>query len=401
MPSINAVHMVSTVTSNPEQFGRSVSILTGPTLILVVGAPKWDGGRAYVYDTSGSLLEVKMAPDKTNGDLFGHSVATHGPGHYYVGAPGNDDGNGFDSGSVYIFEGTTLVSEITAVDVEALDRFGESIAAADSLLLVGAPTNRTGIGSVYLFTDEGTELDKLEPSDGIVGMDFGSAVTLTTDIIVVGAKFHLNGIDAIGAVYLFDAKTSSFITKIVPSDGGDKDRFGTSLAILDGTIAIGSPGNSNANGVESGAVYLYGINGVFIQKIIAPDGRDGDRFGRSVAITSQMIAVSARENHFYGPDGGAVYIFDENGLFLQKIHSPNGEANDRFGWDLVADENNFLIGAYLEKIPTGATGGAYYHMVEIPSKSPSVQPSKSPSVQPSKSPSVPPSKGGSGIIIQS
>ena len=97
-----------------DQFGYSVSIDAD---CLVVGAPKDDvdyaginSGSAYIFKRRAAswTLQAKLtALDSAYNDYFGHSVSIDGD-YVIVGAPENDS-NGKDSGSAYIFKriGTT------------------------------------------------------------------------------------------------------------------------------------------------------------------------------------------------------------------------------------------------------------------------------------------------------
>ena len=69
-----------------------------------------NSGKAYIFDvTTGSLLHTLHNPnaDGTSiSDWFGHSVAISG-NRVVVGAVYEDDAGGTDSGKVYIFDATT------------------------------------------------------------------------------------------------------------------------------------------------------------------------------------------------------------------------------------------------------------------------------------------------------
>ena len=65
-----------------------------------------DSGSAYVFSAStGTQLHKLLPLDGVAGDLFGRSVAVSGD-TVVVGAEGKDD-NGSDSGSAYVFSAST------------------------------------------------------------------------------------------------------------------------------------------------------------------------------------------------------------------------------------------------------------------------------------------------------
>jgi hypothetical protein len=97
----------SDLDADGDHFGNSVSIdgdyvVVGASLDDDMGK---DSGAAYIYKREGLswFLQVKLtAPDGNEGDNFGHGVSISG-GYVIIGAP-NDDDNGENSGSVYIFK---------------------------------------------------------------------------------------------------------------------------------------------------------------------------------------------------------------------------------------------------------------------------------------------------------
>ena len=109
---------------------KSVAVGNGK---IVVGAREDDdngaeSGSAYIFDLDGTQLSKITASDGASDDFFGTSVAV-GNGRIVVGASGDDD-NGSSSGSAYIFDldGTQL-AKITASDGAASDFFGTSVAS--------------------------------------------------------------------------------------------------------------------------------------------------------------------------------------------------------------------------------------------------------------------------------
>ena len=96
-------------TSANDQFGYSVSVDGN---YAIVGAFSEDdaggtySGKAYIFDaTTGSLLHTLHNPnaDGTSAnDSFGYSVAISG-NRVVVGAHGEDDAGGTDSGKAYIY----------------------------------------------------------------------------------------------------------------------------------------------------------------------------------------------------------------------------------------------------------------------------------------------------------
>ena len=138
-----------------DRFGSSVAVGSGR---IVVGAYRNDdiipnSGSAYIFDLDGTN-EVKItASDAAGSDNFGISVAV-GSGRIVVGAPYDND-NGFESGSAYIFDldGNQL-TKITASDGASTDYFGYSVAVGSGRIVVGAyedDDNGSNSGSAYIY----------------------------------------------------------------------------------------------------------------------------------------------------------------------------------------------------------------------------------------------------------
>ena len=143
--------------ANSDNFGLSVAV-SGST--IVVGARYDDdnggnSGSAYIFDPAGQFVSKLTAPDGAGGDYFGVSVAVDGS-KIVVGAHLDDDNGGFESGSVYIFNTSgQFVSKLTAPDATRKDYFGFSVAVDGSTIVAGAyqdDDNGSNSGSAYVFS---------------------------------------------------------------------------------------------------------------------------------------------------------------------------------------------------------------------------------------------------------
>ncbi len=132
---------------------------------------------------------------------------------------------------------------------------------------------------------------KLLPRDGASGHLFGNSIAIDNGVVAVGAIWDDdNGSDS-GSAYLFDASTGVQIAKLLPSDGAAGDHFGLSIAIDDGVVAVGASGD-DVNGPNSGSAYLLDAStGAQIAKLLPDDGAAGDRFGHSIAINDGVVAM--------------------------------------------------------------------------------------------------------------
>ena len=325
--------IVASDAATSDWFGYSVAISDTK---VVVGARRDDdlgdnSGSAYVYNADGTG-EVKItASDGAIGDQFGWSVAISDT-HIVVGTPDNDDAGG-DSGSVYVYntDGTGEV-KITASDGAADDNFGRSVAVSDTHVVVGAQGDNANQGSVYVYNLDGTGEVKITASDGATDDDFGLSVAVSDTHVVVGAQ----GDNANqGSVYVYNLDGTGE-QKITASDGAQNDFLGSSVAISATKVAVGSPYNDEGSTRNSGAVYVYNLDGTGEQKITASDGATNDQFGGSVAISDTKVVVGAPFNDDAGDNSGSVYVYNLDGTGELKIVASDGVAGDQFGGSVAA-----------------------------------------------------------------
>jgi hypothetical protein len=276
-----------------DWLGGSVAV-TGDGSTAVVGAAGYEDttdeataenlGAAYVFARRGGAWteEVKLtADDGDDGDRFGSSVAVNGDSPtVLVGARRDEDPNGFDAGSAYVFELTggewSQQAKLAASDGDRWETFGRSVALAGdgTTALIGAsqhsaPSGRAA-GAAYVFSRNAgswSEETKLVASDGDFDDRFGRSVALSVDgtTAIVGAfqDEDPNG-DRAGSAYQFDWSTDgtwSEEVKLVATDGDAKDNFGDSVAVSgDSTTAlVGAPGDEDPNGDFAGSAYTFSL----------------------------------------------------------------------------------------------------------------------------------------------
>ena len=312
---------------------------------LIIGAASVTHGEA-----------IKLVPGEVaTGDRYGSAVSMWKT-LAVVGAP-LDDENGADAGAVFLLRrdcsAWVVDKKILHEQVVAGDQFGSAVEIRDDLLVVGADA---GAGAAYVFRLHGDDWlfeQKLLPDPAVSRRNFGAAVAIGVDVIVVGAdEDDENGTDS-GATYVFrfDGKGWAREQKLLASDGEAFDFFGRSVAIDGDTCLIGSP-LAFATGSFAGAVYRFHFNGttwVEEQKLMADDGGDGDGFGSSVAFDSATTVVGSPLDNGTGiDDSGSAYVFGSDALTwvqLQKLLPPKEAAFDRFGFSVALSGETLVIGS--------------------------------------------------------
>ncbi|MBN2160397.1 MAG: InlB B-repeat-containing protein [Spirochaetes bacterium] len=317
-------------------------------------------------------------------DYFGRSVAVDGS-TIVVGAYGedcdetsidnadgdpepadsNNNNDALYSGAAYVFKTAAgnwyQDAYLKASNAEESDNFGYSVAVSGSIIAVGAD---------------------------------GEASNQTTITNADGSASTNNKADSSGAVYVFKRTlTKPRVYEWVqdaylkPSNTGEDDSFGTSVAVDGLTIAVGADGEdssqttiTNTNGsastdngaYSSGAVYVFKLSTKTLYwyqdaYLKASNAEAYDYFGDSVAVSGDTIVVGAygedsSQTGITNDDGsassnntalysGAVYVFKNvSGTWVQDAYlkASNAEAYDRFGYSVAVDGDTIVVGAYGE-----------------------------------------------------
>ena len=192
-----------TVTVGPPAQPTGLTAEAGDTQATLA----WDDpsdGSIIEYDYLQAQVGKLTAFDGAANDYFGHSVAVDGD-TMVAGAYGDDD-KGVDSGSAHLFTRQSgvwsRVAKLTASDGAGSDYFGFSVAVEGDTVegdtvVVGAAQdddNGSNSGSAYVFkkpTSGGwataSEAAKLTDSDGAANDNFGWSVAVSGDTVMVGA----------------------------------------------------------------------------------------------------------------------------------------------------------------------------------------------------------------------
>ncbi|MCF6262960.1 MAG: FG-GAP repeat protein [Xanthomonadales bacterium] len=362
-------------TGSSDWFGISVAI-SGDTMVVgasledsnIIGINNGDGsdnlasnsGAVYVFVRSGNSWQQQAylkASNTGGGDEFGFSVAISGD-TIIVGAP-HEDGNGTgvnlgdqdnneesSSGAVYAFTRTagiwTQQAYIKASNAEFNDRFGKSVSVSADTMVVGAyleDSSATTVdgdaddnladdsGAAYVFTRTGDEWSQsayLKASNAETTDYFGYAVAISADTIVVGAQnegsnaTQINGdqgnnlASLSGAAYVFIRTVNSWEQQsyLKASNSNSSDRFGFSVAISGETIAVGAHFEDSAD---------TGVNGT---------GTNNSAFS-----------------------SGAAYAFNRtNTTWTQQAYlkASNTDNTDLFGFSVAVSGDLLLVGSRLE-----------------------------------------------------
>jgi len=267
-------------------------------------------------------------------------------------------------------------TKITASDGAYDDQFGVSVAVSGNLAVVGAyyedqMGSESGSAYVYEYAGNGwIQQAKLVASDGYSGDLFGYSVSISGDVILVGANGDDDKGSSSGSAYIFERTANGWVqtAKLVASDGASSDYFGGSVAIDGNAAIVGAYGKDENSVSDAGAAYVFerAGNGLWIQqaKLTAPDGYSGDQLGGAVAISEGHAIAGARLDDDKGSDSGSAYLYEKagNGWVLQtKLNASDGYGGDQFGTSVCISENISMVGAPLDDDKGSNAGSAYIY----------------------------------------
>lgn len=253
------------------------------------------------------------------------------------------------------------VARLTAFDAAGDDLYGESTAAVSSLVAVGSSMKNSGAGIVDVYVNTGGDWNYFRRVEGgdsrFPEQAFGSSVALSNTRLFVGApKYAIPGSLNIqrGALYVFANRGSDFeqIQLLTVSDSEDYDYLGSAMAYDadQGHLIVGAPGRNN----REGAAYVYRDGGgtfTQTQKLTASDGTQFSDFGGSMAMTNVWAAIGAANKN---SGTGAVYVFERMAsdyVEIQKITAPDGVETDKFGSSVAMEGDLLAITAPAKQRP--------------------------------------------------
>jgi hypothetical protein len=373
-----------------DHFGERVA-LGGDT--AVIGAPDYgtgsaEVGKVFIFRRGADWVETDPIPnpDPQVGGRFGASLALGGD-RLVVGATLDLIVPGADQRSAYVFArsniGWQLMRQLNVGLGSLEDRFGYAVALDGDMVLVGVPRgdaafiDQGAVGVFLLHDNRHVEQQRPTAADGAEGDEFGTAVALAGNTLVVGAPKHTVTRNGQGAVFVFtrNGTTWQFQKKLFADDAVVAARFGSSVALSGDTLAVGVPEDDIGTNINQGSVYVYvravagsDASWMFQQKLIAGDGERGDQFGLAVALSGSTLVVGAP----YGDikignnalaNQGTAYVFARIGAlweFGKKLVANDGALGDQFGTSVAINGDFIAVGAPLDDLGTKQDQGAVY-----------------------------------------
>ena len=316
--------------------------LIGSALENAEGA---QSGTVYAYiesdasfpNTSWIQIGKLLANNTMTNDHFGSSFAIDG-NYAVVGANNDADGgaigNDTNAGAAYIFFKSAGVwnqqARFTAGDGGRATQFGTSVAISGDTVLISAP----GANAVHAYVRNDTLWTRqaVLTSDNPPGSGFGARLALDGDTAAIAGD---------GNLYFFKRSGSTWSLQNKFVGGGP-------IAIDGNWTVIGSNGYGTGGGAH---LYRWnGSNWAFVTTLVPPNNDSfstNQSFGSAVDISGTTIAVSAYRFDHVTNEVGAVYVFTYDGtnwVFQQRIQRSNPLQFDRFGFSLSLENDRIAVG---------------------------------------------------------
>ena len=276
----------------------------------------------------------------------------------------------------------TETAELVSGGTNSFDEFGHAVDLDGDTMIVGAwfdDPNGSSSGSAAVFQRDGsgewTEVAELSAPDGQPGDNFGSAVAISGDWAIVGAR---GGYDGRGVAYVFARDIGGpdawgFFTELRPSDSQTGEAFGDAAALSGDTAIIGAPERDGLTGDGSGAAYIFQrdaggpSNWGEVAILTAPDPESGDHLGSAVGISGSWALAGAPGDADAGQTAGAGYLFERNAGgadnwgFVTKLLASDGSDGDGLGTAVDVSGETLVVGAEDADSPHDQQGAAYVY----------------------------------------
>ncbi|TLM78480.1 MAG: tandem-95 repeat protein [Actinobacteria bacterium] len=271
--------------------------------------------------------------------------------------------------------GWSQIRKLAAVDCTTDDFSGWSVAVSGDAALVGAPyddnANGLNAGSAHVYMRTGGvwwQIGKLTAADGAPGDLFGYSVAVSGDIAVVGAPYDdtAAGANAGSAhVYARSGGVWSHEATLTAADGAADDRFGYSVAVSSDTVAVGVPWDDIGSASNAGSAHVYARSGgVWSHQatLTAADGAADDFSGWSVAVSGGTAVIGAPyDDTAGGPDAGSAHVYARSGGVWSHeatLTAADGEGGDQFAYSVAASGDTAVVGVRYDVTAGGAGAGS-------------------------------------------
>ena len=317
-----------------------------------------------------SYAAVDLPNDGSYGALFGSTSAVSGT-IAVIGEPDQPSATGVSSGAVQIYSGATgpwLHNRTVRMTTSegGSQQFGRSVDVAGNVYVVGAPGANSGRGAFYFVDHSQGYLTTGVPNyyltrpspEATNGLGFGYQIAISGSRIVVASN------PLFGKVFIFNRSGV-----LINQDGSTltgTGMFGNSIDIDPqdpNLVVVGAP-----TAETTGRVYVYrrGTSAWALEATIAPPGIYS-KFGMSVAVSNGRIAIAAMAGNAAelilatksGSTWSATSVLTSSGR-LSADRSIQYGAPDRQPWVALSPDGTIRLLGFPNASATGASGEPVY-----------------------------------------
>jgi len=343
-----------------DNFGQGIAI-AGDTIAISSRDDDTlavDGGLVYLFTDKGDPIGSFGSPDAQSGGFFGNYMTSVGEDHFLVGANKEDD----DAGNAYLFdkEGNLVKSFSSPNPFPRAEFGGRFVLANEDFLFIPSWTDpfedADGIvytGAVYKYDLNGELLGKIShpaPDDDRVNCLGRSAAFVGSDRILVGDACN-NGpedLDESGAAFLFDLD-GNLLQSFYNPKPALLDQFGSSVAYADGRILIGGTQIDDLEtDASTGAAYIYETDGTLVTRVSDPEPQGGNWFGwnaSSMTLESgeEVFLIGSQFNSTIASNAGKAFLVNRDGEIVQTLASPDPGRSEHFGGSFAQHGNRLFV----------------------------------------------------------
>lgn len=376
--------------SADDGFGRALDV---DDVRLVVGAPERTvsgmsrHGMVYAFDLVGETWTELARLDQPSGaspdDELGRAVAVSGD--YAVGSlPGREA-----EGMVQIWQraaGWFIDRALSPTSTMSLDLLGTAADVLGDRIVLGVPGYATGApehraGAALVFERTGavwSQRAALQASDRTPADRLGTSVALEDGRVFAGAPYDsVQDVRNAGSVHVFEngARGWSETATLTSSHPFEGEHFGRTLASTSDTLAVGAPSHVHTPAIGTqGAVFVFVRDGSGWREqaeLRASDGSNTDWLGSSVAIEGDVIAAGAPNAFAVELGAGKAYIFERSaGAWSEraKLVDPAPAFDREFGSTVAVAGGRVFVGAPGNSGTGGRPAGSVYVYARVGSQ---------------------------------
>jgi hypothetical protein len=201
-----------------------------------------------------------------------------------------------------------------------------------------------------------TQVAVLTASPGDYDFDFGTAVAISDDVIVVGSPFSF---ESSSGVYVFERPSGGWVDmnetqRLDPPSGSS--HFGQAVAIKGNQLVVGAPGGDGKAHVYVRHFGPWALEQTLIDSEASEENRG---FGRSVDQDGDLIIVggSRLDNNPSFEDLGRAVVFQRfvaGWTEVARLTRAVGQSHEQFGRNVSLQNGTAILGAYAEDSYFGA-----------------------------------------------